>query len=149
MKRNIKTVFIALALLAFASTALASVFHKKLSKEIVNAPDLCAYVPCTEVMPEADSFSERKGSPLYLEAYKTEDGSKKVIGYVFLSVDIVDIPAYSGKPMVTLVGMDRSGIITGVKVIQHSEPILMVGIPEEELTNFANQYVGLKADTRT
>lgn len=149
LKRNLKTVFITLTLLAFASTALASVFHKKLPTEIVNAPDLCAHVPCTEVMPEADSFSERKGSPLYVEAFKSEDGSKKVVGYVFLSIDIVDIPAYSGKPMVTLVGMDRSGVITGVKVIQHSEPILMVGIPEEELTKFANQYVGLKADTRT
>ncbi|MDT8318027.1 MAG: 4Fe-4S binding protein [bacterium] len=149
MKRNIKVVFIGFALLAFASTALGSVFHKALPKEISSSPDLCAHVPCSELIPEADSFSERKGSPFYVEAFKTEDGKKNVIGYVFLSVDIVDIPAYSGKPMVTLVGMDLEGIITGVRVIQHSEPILMVGIPEEELTRFANQYVGLKADTRT
>ena len=33
--------------------------------------------------------------------------SKKLLGYVMLSTDITDTPAYSGKPVVTLIGMDR------------------------------------------
>ena len=68
--------------------------------------------------------------------------SRKLVGYVFLSTDIVDIPAYSGKPVVTLIGMDTKGIITGVKVLKHSEPILLLGIPESALTKFIGQYVG-------
>jgi NosR/NirI family nitrous oxide reductase transcriptional regulator len=61
---------------------------------------------------------------------------------VFLSTDIVDIPAYSGKPVITLIGMDTKGIFTGAKVLRHSEPILLLGIPEAELTKFIKQYLG-------
>src|SRR5690606_1246270 len=56
--------------------------------------------------------------------------------------DIVDIPAYSGKPVITLMGMDTQGIITGTKILRHSEPILLLGIPESVLTKFVNQYLG-------
>ena len=42
------------------------------------------------------------GRPYYVEAYVRENGSTRVVGYVFLSTDVVDIPAYSGKPIVTL-----------------------------------------------
>ena len=85
---------------------------------------------------------ERKGQPSYVEAYKTVDGQKKLLGYVMLSTDITDIPAYSGKPVVTLIGMDTSGHFAGVKVLKHSEPILLLGIPEEALIEFNNQYLG-------
>ncbi|MHB1084005.1 MAG: 4Fe-4S binding protein [Thiobacillus sp.] len=122
-------------------------------------------------MPGADSFSDRMGKPAYVEAYRktkndhaekddlgdkgdqAKDGhgekhdcDKKsdceLIGYVFLSTDIVDIPAYSGKPVVTLIGMDTQGIVTGIRVLKHSEPILLLGIPEAELTKFVKQYLG-------
>src|SRR3546814_18253689 len=62
------------------------------------------------------SFSLRKGQPPYVEAYqqradrdadrRSED--KVLLGYVFLSTDIVDIPGYSGQPIVTLIGMEGS-----------------------------------------
>ena len=108
-------------------------------------PDLCAFVPCRDVFPHADHFSPRKGRPAYVEAYHDEHGQQKLLGYAFLSTDIVDIPAYSGKPVVTLIGMDIAGKIVGVKVLKHSEPILLVGIPEEKLTKFIYQYVGKHA----
>jgi NosR/NirI family transcriptional regulator, nitrous oxide reductase regulator len=101
------------------------------------------------------------GRPAYVEAYRSkqdhnstkkenhsedEDDSdhddRELIGYVFLSTDIVDIPAYSGKPVVTLIGMDTRGIITGVRILRHSEPILLLGIPEAALTRFIMQYLG-------
>ena len=71
-----------------------------------------------------------------------DDTHRELVGYVFLSTDIVDIPGYSGKPVVTLIGMDTRGMITGIRVLRHSEPILLVGIPESELTKFTRQYVG-------
>lgn len=161
----------------------AAAYEAPLPAEISRDPDLCAYLPCKDVLPGAESFSVRKGRPAYVEAYGEDDdhdaeededgnsedasaaagdhrgeedknggekaarheedsGERKLIGYVFLSTDIVDIPAYSGKPVVTLIGMDTRGIITGVKILKHSEPILLVGIPEEELTKFTKQYVG-------
>ena len=117
-------------------------YEKPLPVQLSADPDLCAYAPCREVIPAADSFSHRKGRPSYVEAYRSEGGARQRIGYVFLSTDIVDIPAYSGKPVITLLGMDLKGIITGVKILRHSEPILLVGIPEGELTKFTKQYVG-------
>jgi NosR/NirI family nitrous oxide reductase transcriptional regulator len=59
-----------------------------------------------------------------------------------LSTDITDTPAYSGKPVVTLIGMDTQGRFVGVKVLKHSEPILLLGIPESALLNFNAQYLG-------
>jgi NosR/NirI family nitrous oxide reductase transcriptional regulator len=120
----------------------AQSYEAQLPPELTSSPDMCAYAPCREVMPGADSFSERKGRPPYVEAYRTEAGKKIPLGYVFLSTDIVDIPAYSGKPVITLIGMDLQGKFTGVRILKHSEPILLLGIPEDALTNFNNQYLG-------
>lgn len=117
-------------------------YEAPLPVKLSTDPDLCAYAPCTDVLPGADSFSERKGKPAYVEAYKASATEKQLVGYVFLSTDIVDIPAYSGKPVVTLIGMDTKGLITGARVLRHSEPILLLGIPESELTKFIKQYVG-------
>ena len=134
----------ALAALLAAAPAGAeeSSYESPLPAQLSTDPDLCAHAPCHDVLPGADSFSHRKGRPSYVEAYRSEAGRKELIGYVFLSTDIVDIPAYSGKPVVTLLGMDLRGIITGVRILRHSEPILLVGIPEAELTKFTKQYVG-------
>lgn len=135
-------------------------YEAPLPAQLSTDPDLCAYVPCKEVLPDADSFSRRIGKPSYVEAFqeekddhgenddhlKSDDRDKhdgrKLIGYVFLSTDVVDIPAYSGKPVVTLIGMDTQGIISGVRILRHSEPILLLGIPESELTKFTTQYLG-------
>lgn len=130
-------------------------YETPLPAQLATDPDLCAHVPCKDVLPGADSFSNRMGKPAYVEAYRNkkkenhgedEDDSdhddRELIGYVFLSTDIVDIPAYSGKPVVTLIGMDTHGIITGVRILRHSEPILLLGIPESELTRFIMQYLG-------
>lgn len=69
-----------------------------------------------------------------------------VIGYLFHTIQIAPIPAYSGKPMDMLVGIDTQGVITGIKVIEHHEPILLVGIPESVLDTFVAQYVGKRVD---
>ena len=135
--------FLAVAgLLSPLPAAAQSAYEASLPADINTNPDLCASLPCQEVLPGADSFSERMGKPSYVEAYRTDNGDKQLVGYVFLSTDIVDIPAYSGKPVITLIGMDTQGIITGTKILRHSEPILLLGIPESVLTKFVNQYLG-------
>jgi NosR/NirI family nitrous oxide reductase transcriptional regulator len=142
----LRIVAVLLAALTFAAPAGASVsgkaYEAELPAQLTSEADLCAYAPCKEVLPGADSFSARKGRPPYVEAYRTTAGKRDLVGYVFLSTDIVDIPGYSGKPIVTLIGMDTRGIIAGVKVLRHSEPILLLGIPETALTRFLDQYVG-------
>ena len=128
-----------LALLANATGAHASAYEARLPPEINTASDLCAFAPCESVMPGAVRFSERKGHPTYVEAFDARD---KLLGYVMLSTDITDIPAYSGKPIITLIGMDTDGHFTGIRILKHSEPILLLGIPESALSQFNDQYLG-------
>jgi NosR/NirI family nitrous oxide reductase transcriptional regulator len=137
--RRLSIVLLALPVAPFGQAAS---YEAPLPAQLSTDPDLCAYAPCRDVLPGAESFSRRMGRPAYVEGYKTVAGQREVAGYVFLSTDIVDIPAYSGKPVVTLIGMDAKGIITGVRILRHSEPILLVGIPESQLTKFVLQYVG-------
>lgn len=139
----------ALLLLA-AGPARASVYSAELSEQLLRGPDLCAEAPCRDVMPQAQKFSVRKGNPSYVEAIAVAaDKAERVVGYVFLSTDVVDIPAYSGKPIVTLIGMDTRGIITGVRVLKHSEPILLAGIDESTLLKFIDQYIGKSGDRKS
>lgn len=69
-------------------------------------------------------------------------------GYAYQSLDFVQTPAYSGKPVNAAVVLDTEGTIKAAKVIHHDEPILLVGIPERKLHVFTDQYTGLKVDQR-
>ncbi|MCA0174735.1 MAG: NosR/NirI family protein [Proteobacteria bacterium] len=126
-------------LLAPAAQAATGAYEAELPAELAATKDMCALLPCAEVFPGAARFSERMGQPPYVQAL---DAAGQVLGYVMLSTDITDTPAYSGKPVVTLIGMDASGTYVGVKVLKHSEPILLLGIPESALIAFNNQYLG-------
>lgn len=70
------------------------------------------------------------------------------VGYVYQTLDFLQTPAYSGKPLNIAVVLDLSGVIVAAHVIEHHEPILLVGIPESRLHDFTAQYTGLKADQR-
>jgi NosR/NirI family transcriptional regulator, nitrous oxide reductase regulator len=87
--------------------------------------------------PEGDRVEEEAGDPPAAAVYRGEER----IGLIFETNDVAPIPAYSGEPVNMLVGLDATGMITGVIVIEHSEPIMLVGIPEQRLVDFANQYL--------
>jgi NosR/NirI family nitrous oxide reductase transcriptional regulator len=101
----------------------------------------CQTMPCAEVMPGASRFVPAEGSQHWLGL----DADGDVVGWLALSTDFVDIMAYSSKPLVTLVGLDPEGLITGARVVHHSEPILLVGIPEQALHDFVAFYAGQPA----
>ena len=139
----VATFFLVLFVGGGGALAGSGAYEATLPAELATAKDMCALLPCAEVFPGATHFSERKGQPPYVEAYgEPQADQKKLLGYVMLSTDITDTPAYSGKPVVTLIGMDTTGHFVGVKVLKHSEPILLLGIPESALLNFNNQYIG-------
>lgn len=93
-----------------------------------------AHVAAADVFPGAERFGRVEGSPPAAAAYKNDS----LAGYVFETSDI----GYSGKPIKLLVGIDTNGVITGAKVTEHHEPILLVGIPQEKLFDFVGRYVG-------
>lgn len=126
-----------------AARPVAGAYQATLPEGLSTAREVCALLPCHAVMPGATRFSERRGQPPFVEAYGSgPDGRERLLGYVMLSTDITDTPAYSGKPVVNLIGMDTTGRFTGVRVLKHSEPILLLGIPESALVDFNDQYVG-------
>ncbi|MBL4819422.1 MAG: 4Fe-4S binding protein [Gammaproteobacteria bacterium] len=76
-----------------------------------------------EVMPEADSFSEKSGNPPVYRAYKSVEGSAEpsVIGYLFVTPDLPPEEIGYAAPIEVLVGMDIEGTITGMKIIFYRE----------------------------
>jgi NosR/NirI family nitrous oxide reductase transcriptional regulator len=97
-----------------------------------------------EIFPEATFISEKKGEPLIWTIYK----EKEIIGYAFETKDLAKMPAYSGEPVNMLVAINPAGVYWGAKVLEHHEPIILAGIPETKLYEFANQYSGLNVSDR-
>ncbi|SDS77666.1 NosR/NirI family transcriptional regulator, nitrous oxide reductase regulator [Halopseudomonas litoralis] len=76
------------------------------------------------------------------------DGVGTIHGYAFESINVFNIPAYSGKPINMGVLLDSAGVIQDAYVLEHHEPILLIGIPEQKLHDFTARYAGVKADQR-
>ena len=51
--------------------------------------------------------------------------SGKIAAYAFSTVDIIDSRGYSGTPFDVIAGVDLKGVITGAKVVFHTEPIIV------------------------
>jgi Na+-translocating ferredoxin:NAD+ oxidoreductase RnfG subunit len=96
------------------------------------------YPAVKSFFPQADRFGAFEGNPPAAAVYQGE----RLLGYAYLTADIIRIPAYSGHPINTLVGFDLAGQIVGIRIVEHQEPILVVGITEERLQQFARQYQG-------
>ena len=94
-----------------------------------------------EVFPGAGRFGAVEGTPPFVRAFKGEEE----LGTVFLNTDVVDATGYSGKPIHILVGLDAAGVIRGAKLVKHSEPIVLIGIPEKRIRAFIDRYAGLDA----
>lgn len=108
----------------------------------VHAADLLlAYPQIRSIFPEAEAYDDFEGSPPSAAVFK----GARVIGYAFLTEDVLRIPAYSGKPINTLVGIDPEGRIVGLAIVHHDEPILAVGITQERLNRYVAQYEGKSA----
>lgn len=94
----------------------------------------------SDVIAQATEFTEKEN---YWEAYgRGTDGDRSLLGYVFLTDNLVEIPGYSGHTLNTLVGIDPTGKIVGIKLIRHSEPIVLIGLNEQVMHDFIGQYVG-------
>ena len=92
-----------------------------------------------QVFPDADSFGAVEGAPPAIPALKNSE----VAGYVFSSRQVVQSTGYGTEPLDTLVGMTVDGVITGALVVEHHEPLLIIGIHDEALVAFTSQYVGM------
>ncbi|MDD9878358.1 MAG: FMN-binding protein [Magnetovibrio sp.] len=99
-----------------------------------------AKVPAGEMIAGADRYGPVEGD---LPVAGVFAGERRV-GQIFLNTDLNDATGYSGKPIHVLVALDGDGAIAGLKLVKHSEPIVLIGIPERRILEFMSRYIGLK-----
>lgn len=102
----------------------------------------CAKLACKSVLPGATAFRLAQGTFPY--AIGT-DAAGATVGWVVISTDVTTVNGYSGKPIVTLVGLDTKGVIAGTDLLHYDEPIFLAGIPPKRLYDLVAWYVGKPA----
>lgn len=67
----------------------------------------------------------------------------ETVGWAFLTSDFVGTTGYSGKPIHVVAGIDTDAVLTGVELVKHSEPIVLIGIPNSKMIALTEGYKGL------
>lgn len=96
-----------------------------------------------EVVPGADSFSEKEGEPPVYKAYQTDaaTGEKTLIGYAVVTPDVPpERNGFSGT-IDTLIGVNLEGTITGLKVVYYKESYRYT-LGDFFSWGFEGQYIG-------
>ena len=65
------------------------------------------------------------------------------IGYAFITSDFVSTTGYSGKPIHVMVAIDPNGVLLRALLVKHSEPIVLVGIPNSKMKALTESYRGM------
>jgi NosR/NirI family transcriptional regulator, nitrous oxide reductase regulator len=100
--------------------------------------DILAGHSAGELFPGADRIGEPEGEFLASAVYSRE----QQIGLLFLNSSVVNSVGYSGKPIHVLVGLDNDAIIRTARLIEHAEPIVLIGIPESRITPLIDKFLG-------
>ena len=95
--------------------------------------------PVSDIVPGADTYGALRDDVPVVPALKGEE----VVGYVFLTSDFVTTTGYSGKPIHVVMGVDADAKVTGVKLVKHSEPIVLIGIPDSKIQRVTEGYAGV------
>ncbi|UGB37408.1 NosR/NirI family protein [Frateuria soli] len=129
-RSSVGRLLLALCLLLLAPAALAGIDAK--------------YPQLHQVFPQATRYGDIEGTPPAAAVYQGD----KVIGYVFETVMVAPVPAYSGAPINLLVSIGTDGSIRDARVLEQHEPILLVGIPVQKLYDFVARYIGHRVDDK-
>ncbi|MBB5224272.1 NosR/NirI family nitrous oxide reductase transcriptional regulator [Amaricoccus macauensis] len=122
------------ALLTFAlCLALGSLAQAKTLGEFL------ADASPADLFPGAASFGPAEGTPPLVPVL---DAGGERLGWVYLNTDYTTSVGYSGKPIRILVGIDPAGTVRGLKLVEHHEPIVLIGIPEPEVMAALNDLIG-------
>ena len=104
--------------------------------------DYLARAEPSELVTGANRFGPPQGDPPIVGAYKDD----QLLGFVYLNSDFANATGYSGKPIQFLVGITAKGVLTGLKLVEHKEPIVLLGIPEKRILEAVNKLVGADMD---
>lgn len=120
--------------------AFIVLFHAGFALSESRLAEFAPRVTPQEFFPQATRFGQPQGEPPILPVY-AED---RLLGYVYLNSDFTGAVGYSGKPVNMLVGIDTDGVITGLKLVEHKEPIVLVGVPERKVVEAVNKLLGTR-----
>ena len=97
-----------------------------------------------EVMPLAESFSEKAGDPPVARAYRVDssNGDTTLVGYLFLTSDVPPEEVGYSAPITVLVGIDLDGTLTGARVVRYRESIRRVWGDFLRRRGVQEQYAG-------
>ena len=121
--------------------AVLSVCVSLWTQAALAASGLASYLPKVapaDFFPGADRFGPPQGDPPIVPVYRGD----QLQGFVYLNSDFANATGYSGKPIQLLVGIDAKGVLTGLKLVEHKEPIVLVGIPEKRILEAVNKLIG-------
>ncbi|HEY7764229.1 MAG TPA: 4Fe-4S binding protein [Aestuariivirgaceae bacterium] len=120
--------------------AIALLLSSGLAYAASRLEEFAAKATPQEFFSDATRFGERQGDPPILPVYA--DG--RLLGYVYLNTDFTNAVGYSGKPIHMLIGIDTEGVVTGIKLVEHKEPIVLIGVPERRVIEAINKLVGAR-----
>jgi len=89
-----------------------------------------------ELVAGANRFGPPQGDPAIVPALKDD----QLLGFVYLNSDFANATGYSGKPIQLLVGITPKGVVTGLKMVEHKEPIVLLGIPEKPVALAKSEF---------
>ncbi|MCK0126453.1 hypothetical protein MWU76_18830, partial [Gelidibacter sp. F2691] len=99
--------------------------------DTAKADSLAKFLPDltpAELAPGADAFGPIRADVPVAPILK----GGETVAYAFLTSDFVGTTGYSGKPIHVVAAIDPDAILTGVKLVKHSEPIVLIGIPNSK-----------------
>ena len=118
----------------FASSARALLMLLLLASPSGYAEQMDAWI--MQLFPKATRIEPKQEDPPVYSVYQLDE----LIGYAFESNDYSNLQGFSGKPIRLLIGMDPQGVLAGVKVLEHHEPVFLHGLGEQSLYDFVDQY---------
>ena len=93
----------------------------------------------SDLVPGAESFGPIRDDVAAAPVLK----GGETIAWAFVTSDFVGTTGYYGKPIHTLIAVDPDAKIAGVRLVKHSEPIVLIGIPEAKVRTLVEGYRGL------
>jgi len=130
-------------LLAFSLSIVASGVVLGAADRIFTNPKPDVHLK--KLFPNAVSFSPLTGSPLHFTAYSVDPQktpSSDPLGFAFWTTDLVPNEHGYHGPIHILVGMNMSGVLTGVVVDYDSEPYGYFSVePKEFAAQFTNKSI--------
>ncbi|NMT62873.1 NosR/NirI family protein [Marinobacter orientalis] len=89
-----------------------------------------------ELFPKATEIRDKLPDYPVYPVYQLQE----LLGYAYESIDLSRLQGFAGKPISMLIGLDTRGRFTGVRILNHHEPVFLHGLGEEPLAEFISQY---------